>query len=166
MAELKLDSTQALLHLGATGSEVKVGGAGGPVVHMALGYTIAPAALFRGDIPTALELENAIAAVEDQVMPAVRQLPGVTELVTTDPELCALAAAASVEAGGVLSLERIEWLFDELSRVVLGGPATGLPFAPTRRAAVALLILRELMHHGNFRALRRLDGDAAHFHRA
>lgn len=154
MAELTPGSAQALLHIGARESVVRVGGASGPVVHMALGYAGVPATLFRGDIPTALELEDAVAAVEDEVMPVVRQLADVTELITTDPGLCALTAAARVDAEGVLPVERIEWLFDELSRAALGGPVSGLPFTPSKRWAATLLILRELMHHGGIRALR------------
>lgn len=153
MAELKGAGAPAVLHIGANESTLTIAGDAARVVHIALGHAGVPATLFRGDLPTGLELEEAIAVVEDQVMPAVRQLSGVTELVTTDPGLRDLAAAASVGVDEVLPLERVEWLFDELSRAALGSPAASLPFAPTRAAAATLLILRELMHHGGIRAL-------------
>ena len=107
MAELSLSSSQALLAIGAQDSAVTTSGAGGRVVRIALGYAGVPVTLFGGDIPTPLELENAIAAVEDEVMPAVRQLAGVESLLTVDPELHVLAAEASAEPSGALPLEGI-----------------------------------------------------------
>lgn len=156
MAELKMGSAPALLHIGPVGSTLTLAGAGDEprVVRFALGYAAVPATLFRNDIPTALELEEAIAAVEDEVMPVVRALAGVAELVTADAELSALAAAASLDEGGELPLERVEWLFDEVTRAALGGAASQVPFELTRASAATVLILRELMHHGGIQVLR------------
>jgi len=89
-------------------------------------------------------------------MPAASQLTGVTDLVTSDPELRALASAASAGADGVLTIEQVEHLFDELSRVALGGPVSHLPFALTNASVATLVILRELMHHAGIRTLRCL----------
>lgn len=139
----------AELNVGANESTVTLGD--GRVVRLALGYAGVPATLFRESIPTALELERAIAAVEDEVMPAVPQLAGVGELASADARLRAWAEA---ESGGVLPLARVEWLFDELSRASLGGPASALPFAPAKATAATLVILRELMHHAGIRAVR------------
>lgn len=151
MAELKLEATQALLHVGARSSRITT--SDGRAVGLALGYAAVPATLFGGQVPTALELENAIAAVEDEVMPAVRQLADVAELVTVAPELCALVAPFA-GPDGELALGRIEWLFDEIARAALGGPAARSPFALTPASAATLLIVRELMHHGGMRTLR------------
>lgn len=156
------DTLLAVLHIGLTESAVVAGCADDElkIVRFLLGYAGVPATLFSRDIPSALELENAITAVEDAIMPGVRHLSGAKELVTTSPELHALAAAASADPAATLTLERVEWLFDELSRAVLGGPASQLPFTPTKRLDAALLILRELMHHGGFHTLSCLRSSA------
>lgn len=148
----------AVLHIGAAHSAVAAGQVNDEVrvMRFALGYAGVPATLFHGDIPTPLELENAIAAVEDEVMPVTRQLAGVTELVTTDPRLLALATVANKDPKGALSIDAVEWLFDELSRVALGGPASRLPFASGKESAATLVILREFMHHGGIGTLRCL----------
>lgn len=159
MAEVRMSGGEALLHIGANGSEVTCNGASDDVrvVRIALGYAGVPATLFRGDIPTALELENAIAVVEDEVMPAARQLAGVTALVTAGAELRAFATAPPGDDDGIVALEHVEQLFDELSRVALGGPVSHLPFALTKKSAATLVILRELMHHAGVRTLRCVD---------
>lgn len=161
-AALPGDQFLAVLHIGSTESAI-VSGRGRDdvkIVPFLLGYAGVPATLFSDAIPTALELENAIAAVEDEVMPAVRKLSGVTELVTIDTELYALAAAASVDHTATLPLEGVEWLFEELSRAASGGLASQLPFTPTKQAAAVLLILREFMHHGGIAVLRCLRSAA------
>lgn len=141
MAELKIGASESTITFDD----------GAPVVRLALGYAGVPATLFRASIPTALELEHAIAAVEDEVMPVVPRLAGVTELATAEPQLRALA---DPESDGVLPLARVDWLFDELSRVSLGGPESALPFAPVKATAATLVILRELMHHAGIQAVR------------
>lgn len=148
----------AILHIGAAHSAVAAGKVNDDVrvLGLALGYAGVPATLFHGDIPTPLEMESAIAAVEEEVMPVARQLTGVAELVTMDPQSLALAMVANRNPKEALPIDAVEWLFDELSRVVLGGPVSRLPFASGKKAAATLLILREFMHHSGIGTLRCL----------
>ncbi|WP_238990861.1 hypothetical protein [Acidovorax sp. ST3] len=121
---------------------------------------------FRGTIPTPLELENAIAAVEDEVHIAHRQLRGllppgqVWAPWSADVALHDLATLASVPPGPhrVLTLDAMERLFNRLVAVSEGRPAAqeGLPDDPA--FAGTLLVLRELMHHLPFASLVLVDG--------
>ena len=116
---------------------------------------------FRGAIPTPLELENAIAAVEDEVHIAHRQLQGllppgqVWAPWSADAALHDLATLAGVPTGPhrVLTLDAMERLFNRLAAVSEGRPAAqeGLPDDPA--FAGTLLVLRELMHHLPFASL-------------
>ena len=123
---------------------------------VALGWqTVAQAFGLR--MPTPLSLENAIATVEDAVMPASRWLakppagiaPPFT-LHTRSPLLREIAEAAGVTLHtppARLSRQAVENLFNRLSDQIHrpGVPDTALP----QRAewAAALLILREALHH-------------------
>ena len=123
---------------------------------VALGWqTVAQAFGLR--MPTPLSLENAIATVEDAVMPASRWLtkpPAGTAppftLHTRSPLLREVAEAAGVTLytpPARLSRQAVENLFNRLSDQIHrpGVPDTALP----QRAewAAALLILREALHH-------------------
>lgn len=108
-------------------------------------------------MPTPLALENAIATVEDAVMPATRWLAeppaGTTPpftLHTRSPLLREVAEAAGVALSpppARLSRQAVENLFNSLADQIHrpGAPAPALP----QRAewAAALLILREGLHH-------------------
>lgn len=123
---------------------------------VALGWqTVAQAFGLR--MPTPLSLENAIATVEDAIMPASRWLakPPASialpfTLHTRSPMLCEVAEAAGVTLytpPARLSRQAVENLFNRLSDQIHrpGVPDTALP----QRAewAAALLILREGLHH-------------------
>ena len=123
---------------------------------VALGWqTVAQAFGLR--MPTPLSLENAIATVEDAVMPASRWLAkppaGIAlpfTLHTRSPMLCEVAEAAGLTLStppARLSRQAVENLFNRLSDQIHrpGVPDTALP----QRAewAAALLILREGLHH-------------------
>ena len=121
---------------------------------------------FRGTIPTPLELENSIAAVEDEVHIAHCQLQGllppgqVWVPWSADAALHDLATLAGVPPGPhrVLTLDAMERLFNRLAAVSEGRPAAqeGLPDDPA--FAGTLLVLRELMHHLPFATLVLVEG--------
>jgi hypothetical protein len=106
---------------------------------------------FGQHMPTALRLENAIALVEDAVMPAARILPaGPIILRTASPLLHEVAQAAGADLHAQparLSRTAVEHLFsrlaDQAERGAYADPA--LPQRPD--LAAALLILREALHH-------------------
>lgn len=157
------------LHLGAEQVSWAAGtGTPDPTVRLRLPLGGARTArqFFRGAIPAPLELENAIAAVEDEVHIAHRQLQGllppgqVWAPCSTDAALHGLATLAGVPPGPqrVLTLDAMERLFNRLAAVSEGRPAAheGLPEDPA--FAGTLLVLRELMHHLPFASLVLVDG--------
>lgn len=134
-------------------------------LRMPLGGAHTAQRFFRGAIPTPLELENAIAAVEDEVHVVHRQLQGMLPPGqswapwSADAALHALASLAGVPPGPqrVLTLDAMERLFNRLAAVSEGRPAAheGLPDDPA--FAGTLLVLRELMHHLPFASLVLVD---------
>lgn len=101
---------------------------------------------FRHSPPTPLELENAIAAVEDQIMRVRALLPQGGMLYSADPAILGLARLAGV-SGDMLPVQEVERVFSRLAAVSLGAPAS-LEQLPTDAALYATaVILRELMHH-------------------
>lgn len=111
---------------------------------------------FAQRMPNALMLENAIADVEDAVMPAGRWLPaGSSLLQTTDPLLRQLIHSATADPQATqASRDAIENLFELLARQAQQ-PGHADPHLPqTAEHAAALLILREAMHHWGLAALQ------------
>lgn len=131
------------------------------VLTLALGSQKTARDFFRSTLPTPLELETAIAWVEDEVYAAhTRHRQWVPEGVvvipcSTDPALHEIATLAGVAEAPtrVLPLEAMERLFNRLAAVAQGRPPAheGLPASPT--LAATLLVLRELMHHMPFAAI-------------
>ncbi|MDB5896841.1 MAG: hypothetical protein JWP41_443 [Ramlibacter sp.] len=114
---------------------------------LAVGF-MSPGQALRHRPPTPQELENAIAAIEDAVMPLARAIPASTQLATADPmalRLCDLAAPFSIQ-GGLLEIGAVEALFNDMVDVSQGRPSAGSPFLDTGLCGY-LLILREFMHH-------------------
>mgnify|MGYP001160668085 FL=1 len=106
---------------------------------------------FGPRMPTALALEQAIAIVEDAVMPATRVLPGTAYVLRTASPLLrevALAAGADLAARPArLSRAAVENLFSRLASQA-HRPGHADPALPQRPDfAAALLILREALHH-------------------
>lgn len=106
---------------------------------------------FGQRMPTARSLENAIATVEDAVMPAASMLPGMPFTLHTSSQLLrevAQAAGANLGARPVrLSRTAVEHLFNRLANQV-HRPGHADPALPQRPDfAAALLVLREALHH-------------------
>ncbi|HJT61059.1 MAG TPA: hypothetical protein VJ797_05210 [Burkholderiales bacterium] len=103
---------------------------------LAIGWDVASRDL------SALGLENAIAAVEDELARVHASLVKGGALLTDDATIRDIALAAGVHASAemTLSVEAVEQMFQRLA-----ARAPGLPAG--REFAGKLLILRELMHH-------------------
>jgi hypothetical protein len=95
--------------------------------------------------PSELGLENAIAAVEDELARVHGSIVKGSAVLTDDATIREIALAAGVPAGAemTLSVEAVEQIFQRLT-----ARAPGLPTG--REFAGKLLILRELMHHLDF----------------
>ena len=110
---------------------------------------------FRRSPPTPLEMENAIAAVEDEVVRAVALLAPGSALLCSDAVVREIAVLSGVAPGPLMAmpLDAMERVFERLAAVAEGRPAVreGLPQGTD--FAAALLILREFMHHLRFAAV-------------
>jgi hypothetical protein len=96
---------------------------------------------FRAAPPSAMELESAIADVEDAVMPLAKLLSaGAAFFVSSVVARIALA-------GDALTLAQIEDRFNTLAAYSQGRPYSSDDPSIQPEAAALLLILREAMHH-------------------
>lgn len=138
-----------LLQLGAQRSRVVFGDDRTParVLPWPVGVQGVAEAFFRHDPPRPIELEEAIATVEDTLMRLVPQLPiGSRLCVVADPTLQHIAELAGAP-GPWLSLEAVERLFNRLCRVAEGRPAAQEGWPGGRALAAGVLVVREFMHH-------------------
>ena len=111
---------------------------------------------FRQRMPSALALENAIAEVEDAIMPAARLLPAQRHSLSgADPLLLQIihSATANPQATTV-SRDAIETLFSALARQAERPGYADAQIPQTPEFAAALLVLRECMHHWGFAQLQ------------
>jgi hypothetical protein len=136
--------------IGELHTRVWVDGGPSPAIEVELGIGIAQLGRgpFRHQPPSELELEAAIAFVEDAVMPLAKELPPSTKLVSSDAIASRLLALAPTGQGtSALNLQQVEYVFGELVAVSLGR-LTSSSGVPTDGPFVSyVLILREFMHH-------------------
>lgn len=107
---------------------------------------------FQHTPATLLEMENAIMAVEDEVMRTRALTLQGSVLHTRDAAIREVAQRAGVadSASMVLSVEAVERQFDLLTALIMGRPASSAGIPTDARFAATLLILREFMHHMQF----------------
>ena len=144
----------ARLHIGDDETTIAFAGESGisETVVLAFGSLDICRRYFKHVPPTPGELEAAIAAVEDELMPMIPRLSPSVPLCTADTESVALARSDGVSSDDSLELDLagVERLFNRLANVAYGRPAAqeGIPERGT--FAANLLILRELMHHAGY----------------
>ncbi len=150
-ASLGHDSRIAVLHIGPEQTSVTAGTTLEPqdTLTLAVGWQRTAREQTRQALPTARELEAAIAAVEDALTPALPLIDSSTALYTRDAVAREIALAAGLRAAPdlVLPLDAVEGTFNRLAAVAHGSPAKILGIPDSADFAAALLILRELMHH-------------------
>lgn len=151
LAVLNIGPEQTAMAFGKPGEAVQI-------VLLEIGWQSIADGYFKHAPATALELENAIVTVEDEIARARSMLHGNWQLHTTDAALREIAVLSGVTESSrmVLSLEAMEQTFDRMAQVALGRPAaqSGLPAG--NEFAARLLILRELMHHLQFPTITSL----------
>jgi hypothetical protein len=143
------------LHIGARETVVSIRGPGTPVAPLIL-----PLGHFRHDLPSTLEIEYAIEAIEDALSRIHSAVPAGSTWYTTDPLMGRIAQAAGLAAGPevVLGRELVELAFNRLAAVSAGRPRTQDNIPTDPEFAAALLILREFMHHLQFASITVSSG--------
>ena len=156
----------AVLHIGEehTGLAVGQGAEMQATLNLDIGSRGTARAFFRHTPPSPLELENAIATVEDEVTRARTLVERHPRLYTRDTSILAIAALSGVTESNrmELYLEAMERSFDRLTSVSLGKPAAQMGLPADNGFAATLLILREFMHHLGFLSITCM-GTAARF---
>jgi len=145
----------AFLHIGPEQTELRLEGDASPAQTLWLAFGIRQMSLeiLRHHPPTPLELEDAIAFLEDEVMRVHRGLaPSAgkpARILCGDETLRALMAPDRQAAGAppVLTLGDVEHWFQRLSAVSLGRPLSQDPALDDPERLATLLIVRELLHH-------------------
>jgi hypothetical protein len=116
--------------------------------------TTGVSAMFKKDPPRPGELEAAIDATEDALMPLLSSLPADAALYAGDPITTEIAKLAAGSEGREAALAAIENRFSDLVAAAHLGRWTG-NFALDGERSAALLILREFMHHGGYASILR-----------
>ena len=156
-ASAGLDGAVTVLHIGAEHTAIATGQGAEAAAWLVLDIGAQKTArqFFKRSLPTPLELETAIATVEDEVIRAVPMLAPGTALLCADTVVREIALLAGVAPGEAMAmpLDAMERVFERLAAVAEGRPAVreGLPQGAD--FAAALLILREFMHHLRFGAI-------------
>lgn len=116
---------------------------------------VAARAYLRHAPPRASELEGAIAEIEDALMPLLPSLPSPRILQTDAPEIRAFANRTSEPLGSTVQLptSAVEALFNDLVDVASGVPASHRDVPTDPGFALTLLVLREVLQHGDFDAV-------------
>lgn len=146
-----------VLHIGMEQTIFAAGSDSEPEATLVLGIGSQKTAreYFKHVPPTPDEMENAITAVEDEVVRARAMIKNRSKLFTMDASIREIALIAGVpeDTEMTLSLDTVERSFERLAAVTLGRPPSreGLPTSTT--FAATLLILRELMHHLKFQSI-------------
>lgn len=145
------------LHIDVTHTTVTCRAASTPgtSIDLAIGYGKTASDFFKHAPPTPLEMENAIMAVEDEVIRSLAVVAPGTTLRTSDAAIRDIARLAGVTDSDsmVLSVDAVEGQFDLLAALVLGRPAASAGIPADTRFAATLLILREFMHHLRFESI-------------
>jgi hypothetical protein len=145
------------LHIGVDQTTVSrtVDGVPDGFVALSIGSDKTASEFFRHSPPSAQEMENAIMAVEDEVIRARTVATPHCAVRTGDACIREIALLAGVADSRhmVLSIEAVEGQFDLLAAFTLGRPATSAGIPTTSGFAATLLILREFMHHLQFTSI-------------
>lgn len=102
---------------------------------------------------TAAKLETAIAQVEELIMPMIRRLPAATKLEIHGTELAKIHSLLFAEKGSTIAIDSVESLFNQLADYASHVPSAWQQPIAVEQAALGLVVLREVMHHGGFGAV-------------
>ncbi|MCA9637983.1 MAG: hypothetical protein KC420_18270, partial [Myxococcales bacterium] len=107
----------------------------------------------RHEVPTEAEVEHAINFIEDELMKAseIRNSEG-RGLVSDEPVLRAVFGRER-DAPRTWSREEVEGLFTRYARISMGWPRGRDGLVVDAREYLALLVVREVLHHLDYRSI-------------
>jgi len=158
----------ATLHIGTLETQLALGASAQQAaqqLRLRIGRAQVAGTLFKHSPPTPLEVETAIAAVEDEIMAAPKIGGADMALDCSDAAVWALSryVPGADTAAGCLTLVQVEDLFNAFAARVQGRVLSAADLPDDNALYATLLILRELMHHLGFAriALSPASGDNA-----
>jgi len=108
--------------------------------------------LVRGNL-TGQRLEEMIAITEDIIMPITRSLPAGANLEVCGPALEDIVKLQAAGGSAAIPIDSIELLFNQLADHAGGSAVAWHQAIDSSQAALGLVVLREIMHHGGFRTV-------------
>lgn len=163
-----LDSALVLLQIGECESRVVAGTADAARDHwsLPLGASAIGGQPFRHDPPAPIDLENAIAVVEDALVPLAKAWTRPAALLVSGESVGPLVTQLSAgQSEAFVTRDAVENLFQMMVARASLGVAGGGEASSERVSPSTLLILREFLHHLGFDAAHlvpRLSGPAPH----
>lgn len=123
-----------------------------PDISLPMGYSVLSQQFFRREIPSAYDVEMAIATIEDHIQ-ATPQLHHniASEFDCADEGLKQIARLAG--AGDVISQSQIEQVFNRVADIISGSPKRAEEYPDDHNILSYLLIVRELSHHLNIQKI-------------
>lgn len=143
---LQLGDDRSMLALGTNATPLQM-------ASLELGLQGLAHRLFPGGRLSEMAIEQAIAEVEDIVMPWHNKLPPSAQLFTDDASMAELAQWAGMPdkaTSWLLTTEAVEHLFNRWVSLAQGRPASQDALPTTGQFSATLLVLREWLHHLGF----------------
>ena len=145
----------AVLHLGedALAAAWAMQGQAVHVSSVSLGLQTLADRYLSAECVSPLKVEQAIAEIEDTVMPWHKQLNDTVQLFTEDTVVAELAHWAGMPSDArswLFTTEMVEALFNRWVARIQGRPFSQDPLPVAGKLAAALLVLREWLHHLRF----------------
>lgn len=129
--------------------------ASGSTQYLALGSVAAIRVSLEQGYLSAQKIEWAIETIEDLIMPAMQALPEVSVLRVEGPELTEVLQSLA-HPGESVATSAVEALFNQLADVASGAPLRARQVSTEPGFVLALVLLREVMHHGGFSSVSAL----------
>jgi exopolyphosphatase/pppGpp-phosphohydrolase len=154
----KVDRFVVTLHVGDEKFSLVSGGSQDDtwLIEVPVGLQKLVREVLRHSPPTPIELESAISLIEDELMKVHRLLPTNASLETMDACMWDVVSLINPTAQNerLVTLEEVEQLFDLLAALSSGRTASIAGIPSDAYFAAALLLLREMMHHLNFKSVQ------------
>lgn len=118
--------------------------------------------VLRHSPPTAHEVEQAIALIEDAIMPRATSLPPGLQVQSADPRVRAVVQSVAFMRVGAADVtvyaDDMERCFSRFASMVFGSSPAHEAIPPDGDFAATLLILRECLHHLRWASITTIGG--------
>jgi hypothetical protein len=122
------------------------------IIELNLGFEAISEKFFRHNIPTANEVEFAINLIEDELMSNKKLINHNETLICMD-ENSVKTFAQNKKGQNIFTRQYIEDIFSQYAYYSMGGPLSEEARDITREYFANVLIVREIMHHLDFREI-------------